>query len=81
MFYLPFLADVLLDLRLALAIVMFIFMLNWAKSALGSPKWALLVAGVLAYLTIIKHPDLIWAGLVILLAGAGVFNAFMKSAK
>ena len=54
------LLDVYSDIRLALALVFFVYILNWAKAAVGSPKIAVLLGAVLAYLTIYRHPDLVW---------------------
>ncbi|HLD81180.1 MAG TPA: hypothetical protein VJA40_04235 [archaeon] len=75
------LLDVYSDIRLALALVFFVYILNWAKAAVGSPKIAVLLGAVLAYLTIYRHPDLVWVFFVIFLAGTGVLGAFIGKAK
>lgn len=47
------------DVRLALTIVMFVWVLNWMRKSLGSPRLALLFALVISYLVFFKHPDLL----------------------
>jgi membrane protease YdiL (CAAX protease family) len=56
------------DLRLALAMVFFVWILNWARKNLGSPRLAILYAIVLAYIVFFKHPEAVWlvAGIIVL---------------
>ena len=49
------------DLRLALTIIMFVWILNWMRNLLGSPRLALLLALVVSYLVFFKHPNLLFA--------------------
>ncbi len=62
------------DLRLAFAIIFFVWILNWARANLGSPRLAILIAIVVAYLTFFKHPQLIWW-----VIGAILLTTFGKS--
>ncbi|NPA76695.1 MAG: hypothetical protein GXN93_02985 [Candidatus Diapherotrites archaeon] len=60
------------DLRLALSMVFFVWILNWARKNLGSPRLAILYAVVLAYIVFFKHPEAVWLVVgVILLATIG----------
>lgn len=47
------------DIRLALSLVMFVWILNWMRNMLGSPRLALLFALVISYLIFFKHPNLL----------------------
>ncbi len=47
------------DIRLALTLVMFVWILNWMRNLLGSPRLALLFALVISYLIFFKHPNLL----------------------
>ncbi len=60
------------DLRLALTMVFFVWILNWARKNLGSPRLAILYALVLAYIVFFKHPEAVWLVLgIIILAVVG----------
>lgn len=48
------------DLRLALTMVFFVWILNWARKNLGSPRLAIVYALVIAYIIFYKHPQTIW---------------------
>ncbi len=48
------------DIRLALTLVMFVWILNWMRKLLGSPRLALLFALVISYLIFFKHPSLLF---------------------
>ncbi len=56
------------DLRLALTMVFFVWILNWARKNLGSPRLAILYALVLSYIVFFKHPEAVWlvVGVVVL---------------
>lgn len=48
------------DLRLALTMVFFVWILNWARRNLGSPRLAIVYALVIAYIIFYKHPEAVW---------------------
>ena len=48
------------DLRLALTMIFFVWILNWARKNLGSPRLAIVYAIVLAYIVFFKHPSVVW---------------------
>ncbi len=47
-------------MRLALTMVFFVWILNWARKNLGSPRLAIVYAIVLAYIIFFKHPGVVW---------------------
>jgi len=67
------------DLRLAITMVVFVWILNWARKNLGSPRLAIVYALVIAYIIFFKHPEAIWwvVGLLILsIVGPKVLEGF-----
>lgn len=54
------LAPAMDDLRLALTLIMFVWILNWMRKLLGSARLALLFALVISYLVFFKHPNLLF---------------------
>jgi len=48
------------DLRLALTMIFFVWILNWARKNLGSPRLAIVYALVIAYIIFYKHPQVVW---------------------
>jgi len=48
------------DLRLALTMIFFVWILNWARKHLGSPRLAIVYALVIAYIIFYKHPQTVW---------------------
>jgi len=48
------------DLRLALTMIFFVWILNWARKNLGSPRLAIVYALVIAYIIFYKHPQAVW---------------------
>ncbi len=48
------------DLRLALTMIFFVWILNWARKNLGSPRLAIVYALVIAYVIFYKHPEAVW---------------------
>ena len=73
--------DIMSDITLALVMIFFVMIINWARSNIGSTKLAILFAAIVAYLTIFKHPELAWLALILILAGTGIFNSFIKGLK
>lgn len=63
------------DLRLALTMIFFVWVLNWARKNLGSPRLAIVYAIVLAYIIFFKHPSVVWwiFGILILLTFGAKF--------
>lgn len=61
------------DLRLALSLIMFAWILNWMRGLLGSPRLAILFAIVISYLIFFKHPNLLFT-----LFGLMFFTYFFK---
>lgn len=48
------------DVRLALIMIFFVWAWNFARANFGSGKLALIFAMILIYLTLFKHPELVW---------------------
>lgn len=48
------------DLRLAITMIFFVWILNWARKNLGSPRLAIVYAIVIAYIIFFKHPEAVW---------------------
>ena len=63
------LAPAMDDIRIALTLIMFAWILNWMRKLLGSARLALLFALVISYLVFFKHPDILFTlfGLIFLI--------------
>ena len=64
------------DLRLALTMIFFVWILNWARKNLGSPRLAIVYALVLAYIIFFKHPEAVWLVFGILVLSIVAPNIF-----
>ena len=72
------------DVRIALTLVFFVWILNWAKDNLGSPKIAVVLAAVIVYLTFYKHKELVWVVVALILFstfGKGFLSKVMGGGK
>ena len=71
------------DLRLALTMIFFVWILNWARKNL-SARVAVVYALVLAYIVFFKHPSVVWwiFGIIILTTfGMKMFEKMTASKK
>ncbi len=73
------LAPAMDDLRLALSLIMFAWILNWMRKLLGSVRLAILFAVVISYLIFFKHPNILFT-LFGLLFFAYFFKPFWSKA-
>lgn len=72
------------DLRLALTMIFFVWILNWARKNLGSPRLAIVYAIVLAYIIFFKHPSVVWwifGVLVLITFGAKFWEKIQPSGR
>jgi len=79
MFYPLLLQTINQDIELALILVFFVWLFAWTKGQLGDPKLAVIIAAIVAYLTVYSHPELIWIAVIILFFvtyGKGLLQAF-----
>ena len=53
------------NIQLALTIILFIWIYNWAKGNMGSAKMAFVTALIIVFLTFYSFPELIWLLVVI----------------
>ncbi len=63
------------DLRLALTIIAFIFLVKWSTGVIDNKPLGIIIAAVIAYLTIFSHYELLILA-VIFFFGYPVFQAF-----
>lgn len=65
--------DALLDnIQLALTVILFIWIYNWAKGNVGSAKMAFVTALIIVFLTFYSYPELIW--LLVFIWGFATFG-------
>ena len=65
------------EVNLALTLIFFVLIFNWANANFRNGILAFIFAGVIAYLTFYRHPSLVWIFLVFILASTGIFNQFV----
>jgi hypothetical protein len=76
-----FLAPTIFDLHLAMAMIFFVWALNWSRSNLGNIRIAVLYAALLVYLTVYKHLQITIVILILLFLatfGKGLFETLFK---
>jgi len=66
-------ADMWSDLRLALTIIAFIFLVKWSSDVLDNKFLGIIIAAIIAYLTFFQHYELLILG-VILFFGYPIFQ-------
>lgn len=79
MFYPLLLQAASQDFELALILVFFVWLFAWTKGQLGDPKLAVIIAAIVAYLTVYSHPELLWIAVILMFAatyGKGILQAF-----
>lgn len=63
------LSSVFNDLWTVISLFYLVWIYSWAKTTLGSPKLAILLAVIVVYLTFYSHPELVWIALGVFLLG------------
>ncbi|MFW5902653.1 MAG: hypothetical protein ACOCTT_02075 [archaeon] len=58
-------ADMWGDLRLALTIIAFIFLVKWSADVLDNNLLGVIVAAIIAYLTFFRHYELLVIGIIL----------------
>jgi len=71
-------ADMWSDLRLALTIIAFIFLVKWSSDILDNKLLGIIVAAIIAYLTFFRHYQLLIIG-IILFFGYPIFAGIAKA--
>ncbi len=66
-------ADMWSDLRLALTIIAFLFLVKWSSDVLDNKLLGIIIGSVIAYLTFFQHYELLIIG-VILFFGYPIFQ-------
>ncbi len=60
-----FLTSIFESIRIALLLVILVWVYSWAKSNLGSDKLAILFSLIVVYLTFYSFPELLWFGVIL----------------
>lgn len=60
-------ADLIADLSVVLTLIYLVWIFGWGKKALGSAKLSIILAVIIVFLVFIKHPELVWIPLIIIL--------------
>ena len=67
-------ADLISDVRLALVLILFVYIVQWGISQTGDKKLGVIVGSIVAYLSICKH----WEFIVIIVVVFFGYNFFYR---
>jgi chromate transport protein ChrA len=67
-------ADIWIDIRIILTLVLFVYIIQWAISQTGSKKMGVIVGSIVAYLTVYRH----WEFIVLIVVFFFGYNFFYR---